>query len=73
MLDAYIIDRIRREREAPVDRRAPLHIEVPREAPRGRTRPDQEPEDIGGPERDDTPRREREDDDRGIAIIDFTI
>ena len=71
MLDAYIIDRIRREREAPVDRRTPLHIEVPREAPRGRTRPGQEPEDVGGPEQDEVPRRE--DDDRGIAIIDFTI
>ncbi len=71
MLDAYIIDRIRREREAPVDRRAPLHIEVPREAPRGRTRPDRDPEDIGGPSEDEAPRRD--DDDRGIAIIDFTI
>jgi hypothetical protein len=29
MLDAYIIDRIRREREQRDGERAPLHIEVP--------------------------------------------
>jgi hypothetical protein len=72
MLDAYIIDRIRREREAPADRRVPLHIEVPREAPReaprGRTRPGHEPEPFS-PE-DEAPSR---DEDRGVAIIDFTI
>lgn len=59
MLDAFIIDKIRRERESREQSRVPLQIEVPR--PHGRA-----PEDLG--------RREHEEDqERGVVIIDFTI
>ena len=60
MLDAYIIDRLRRERESREPARAPLRIEVPR--------PEVNPEEA-------PPRRDAEEDvqERGIAIIDFTI
>ena len=61
MLDAFIIDKIRRERESRDSARVPLRIEVPR--PHGQPledgRPVHQPED-----------EERE---RGVAIIDFTI
>lgn len=33
MLDAFIIDRIHREREAPTQARVPLRIEIPAPAP----------------------------------------
>jgi hypothetical protein len=61
MLDAYIIDRIRREREARESFQLPLHIEIPPPEP-PRYRP---PED----------EREEEGDDgqRGVVIVDFTI
>jgi hypothetical protein len=63
MLDAYIIERIRRERERePVQSPfTPLRIEVPREHP---------------PEAEEESPRERDDDsreDRGSVIIDFSI
>jgi hypothetical protein len=57
VLDAFIIERIKREQaEREKTRRAPLHIPVPRY-------PD-EP-------RSDRSRPEREDRDRGVVIIDF--
>jgi hypothetical protein len=59
MLDAYIIDRIRRERRQEQEKRdgafVPLHIEVPRD--------DRPPEDP--PDRDDP--------DRGTTTIDFRL
>jgi hypothetical protein len=59
MLDAYIIDRIRREQERSqqTDRRLPLQIENPRPV-----RPDAE-------ERDEKP----SDDQRGSVVIDYTL
>ena len=60
MLDAFIIDRIRRERESRERGRVPLHIEVPRPEI---TREDH-PVDID-PDEEVT--------ERGIVIIDFTI
>ncbi len=62
MLDAFIIDRIRRQQEEAARRqeRVPLQIEVPR-PPRG---PDL------APPRAAEPRRE---DDRGITVVDFSI
>jgi hypothetical protein len=61
MLDAYIIDRIRRERERArqKDYGVPLHIEPPR-----------------GPDLPDEPferRREEEEPKRGSIVIDFSI
>lgn len=65
MLDAYIIDRIHRERERarPHDR-VPLHIEPPRIAPHG-----------DDPRRDDRrdDRREEEPQERGSVVIDFHV
>ncbi len=63
MLDAFIIQRIRREQESTLPAREPLRIEVPREPPpqwRGQ-------EDPRGEGTQDPPT------DRGVAIIDFTI
>ena len=60
MLDAFIIDKIRRERESQDSARVPLRIEVPR--PHGR------PLEDGRPAQPDD-----EDRERGVAIIDFTI
>ena len=61
MLDAFIIDKIRRERESRDTHRVPMQIEVPR--PQGRAPDQQEQQD---PREDD----ERE---RGVVIIDFSI
>lgn len=57
MLDAYIIERIRREREDERQRGAviPLHIEVPRRSPEAREE-----------QTDD-------EDDRGSAIVDYQL
>ena len=60
MFDAFIINRIRRERQREQDRRIPLHIEAPRPV---------EP-------RPDHRRREAEpesDRNRGIVEIDYSI
>ena len=73
MLDAYIIDRIRRERERAqqIDRRLPLEIEAPRsEAPRGHE-----------VERQKEPAYDRSDDrpvedrpvERGSVVVDYTF
>ena len=56
MLDAFIIDHIRREKERRIDDRPSLQIEVPP------YRPDVEPQ-----------QPKRQDEDRGIIEIDFTI
>ena len=56
MLDAFIIDHIRREKERRIDDRPSLQIEVPP------YRPDAEPQ-----------QPKRQDEDRGIIEIDFTI
>jgi len=56
MLDAFIIDHIRREKERRIDDRPSLQIEVPPH------RPDAEPQ-----------QPKRQDEDRGIIEIDFTI
>lgn len=71
MLDAYIIDRIRKEREAreQEDRRIPLHIENHVEWP-----PDES--DSERPDRSDrSDRHDRPDSptDRGSVIIDFQV
>ncbi len=58
MLDAYIIDRIRREKEAP-NKRGVQRVQI--EAPR----PDRRPPP---PSREEDPVRER-----GVVIIDFNI
>lgn len=60
MLDAFIIDKIRRERESRESSRVPLRIEVPR--------PRERPVEEGRPAQPDDEGRER-----GVAIIDFTI
>lgn len=57
MLDAYIIDRIRREREPQQDGRVPLHIHIPEPEP---VRPRSE-------ERDQSER------DRGVEIVDYRL
>ena len=57
MLDAYIIDRIRREREPQQDGRVPLHIRVP------------DPEPVQ-PRSDD---REQPESDRGVEIVDYRL
>jgi hypothetical protein len=61
MLDAYIIDRIRRERERDRarhrDGRVPLHIEPPRVPPQD----------------EDRPSREGDQPERGSVIIDFQV
>ena len=61
MLDAYIIERIRRERERESERDGalvPLRIEVP-----------EIPEDIQPP----AAKRKEEDEDRGSVVIDFNL
>lgn len=80
MLDAYIIERIRRERDAEDTGRERLRIEIPRYE-----RPPEDDRREQGPGRSDRGRgwkddiwQDDEDDtdpptDRGIAIIDFTI
>lgn len=61
MLDAYIIDRIRRERErARHQERAPLHIDSP--TPSGTTR--------HGPPAED---RDQDNPERGSVVIDFCV
>lgn len=63
MLDAFIIERIRREQESRRPARQPMRIEIPREPPPGyRGQPDPRGEDTEDPPTD-----------RGVAIIDFTI
>jgi hypothetical protein len=63
MLDAFIIQRIRREQESTLPARQPLRIEVPREPPpQWRGQRDPRAEDTQDPPTD-----------RGVAIIDFTI
>lgn len=57
MLDAYIIERIRRERKDRESGRVPLRIEDVEP-----TRPPQSQQ-----------QQRKEDDERGIAIVDFTI
>jgi hypothetical protein len=57
MLDAYIIERIRQQREEPRGTtRVPLRIDTP----------------IQRPEEPIQPRR-NEEEERGVAIIDFTV
>lgn len=60
MLDAYIIERIRRERDAERNEGAfvPLRIEVPR--------PERDPPPIG-------PEEKGPNDERGSIIIDFNL
>lgn len=60
MLDAYIIDRIQRERESRNSIRPPLRIDVPR------SERDQD-------ERPATGGSEEESPERGIVIVDFTL
>lgn len=60
MLDGFIIDRIRREREKHHDDRPVLQIEEPR------PRPDFQP-------RQPTDHDQHRDNDRGIIEVDFTI
>lgn len=65
MLDAYIIEQIRRERERSDPGLRPLRIEVPRPEADDRFRPVQ----------DDREKRREEDgeQDRGVVIIDYSI
>jgi len=58
MLDAFIIDRIQRERETPSHARVPLHIEVPLPPP-AVERPLPSPDEHGA--------------ERGVVEVDFTI
>jgi len=65
MLDAYIIDKIRREQDSHDSRRLPLHIDVPRRIDDSRQRIYEEP-----------PSGRRDEDsesERGVVIIDFSI
>ncbi|MFT6142684.1 MAG: hypothetical protein ACJAZO_000779 [Myxococcota bacterium] len=57
MLDAYIIDRIRKEREPQKDGRIPLHIHVPTPPP-----PD-----------DRAKNRDDESSDRGSEVVDYRM
>ncbi len=65
MLDAYIIERIRRERERPDPGLRPLRIEVPRPGTDDRLRPVRDGE---GERREDEGGR-----GRGVIIIDYSI
>ncbi len=56
MLDAFIIEKIQKERELRENERDSLHIEIARE-----------------PMREVKDRKDEENKDRGIAIIDFNI
>lgn len=60
MLDAFIIEKIREERERRESGLQPLRIEVPRPPPgwADRDEPERKPDDPG---------------DRGVVIIDFNI
>lgn len=59
MLDAFIIERIRRQREeAEQDRRAPVQIRMPTPPP---------------PEQDRRSERRSEPEERGVVEIDFSI
>ncbi len=60
MLDAFIIDRIQREREKSRDQRPALQIEEPRPEPEPYQR---QPADRNNADRED----------RGIVEVDFTI
>jgi hypothetical protein len=67
MLDAYIIDRIRRERESRERAQVPLRIEIPMPPMPSHRRPNDET-------LDNDAREDRDDrEERGIAIIDFTL
>ncbi len=59
MLDAFIIDRIQRERETPSHARVPLHIEVPLPPPPSVERPLPSVDEHGA--------------ERGVVEVDFTI
>lgn len=71
MLDAYIIDKIRRDREARErDQREQLRIDMPRPpAGVGRSR------DWEAPEREDHDEstEERGNEERGVVIVDFSL
>ena len=60
MLDAFIIEKIRRDRESRSNQQQiPLHVEIPME-----------------PSRRDDPRARREEDEpnkRGVTIVDYSI
>lgn len=58
MLDAFIIDRIRQQRQREKATQIPMRIEVP---------------DLEPPVRPEYREEKREDQERGIAIIDFGI
>lgn len=80
MLDAYIIDRIRREQERAqqIDRRLPLHIERPAHiegpAPDEDDRPVERRPDVRDGERDGgRPRPDPDRQERGSVEIDFTL
>jgi hypothetical protein len=62
MLDAFIIDRIRRERQQREPSRLPLKVEIPERPPHR----DGQREGDRRPESDDAPQR-------GVVIIDFGI
>ena len=69
MLDAFIIERIRQEREQRDSGLRPLRIHVPR--------PEEDPRWEDQP-RDEDPRRRQQDDkdsdsERGVVIIDYNI
>ncbi len=69
MFDAYIIDRIKRERERESrhDQRPALHIQVPQHPTFPDGHPDGRPDHLPTNERrDESPRR-------GVVIIDFNI
>lgn len=69
MLDSFIIERIRQERNKPDSGLQPLRIHVPR--------PEDDPRYEQHRKREEEERRQKEnadrDNDRGIAIIDFNL
>jgi hypothetical protein len=80
MLDAYIIDRIRREQERTqqIDRRIPLHIERPVQiegpSPDGDDRPaERRPGERGGEREGGRSRPDPDRQERGSVEIDFTL
>ena len=62
MLDAYIIEQIRKRQEQRDPGLQPRQIEVPRHPPADRRRPVQEDR-----------RKQENEGDRGVVIIDYTI